>query len=267
MDFELPPPEVIWDRTAAASGVAPCTHGEVPVHDRDRFSAKVCRGRLIDEDGSGNWYALAQPSPDRAVLFGWDESHRLDEDHDAWSSAPDWVRAIDTSIDDYRIIGRRASFVRWWDAKLWHPASSHPASPDLPDDGLFMRLQPISNPMWHNRYGPAVDRPTAVAAAHGFEPDEPDARYRRIAVQSATVREAVTVFIEIDEEGYETRRIEHFIDGRVGCGESCASSELTEVADDPFDAPEHICQQPSVEVVAITPEEFQIEWIHACGAD
>ncbi|MFD4433762.1 DUF6881 domain-containing protein [Nocardia sp. NPDC058497] len=140
----------------------------------------------------------------------------------------------------------------------------HADRDDVSDD-LFMGLRSVAHPRWFIGTEPVIDRPTAAAAASGFEPPEPGLQYRRVTARAAAGYEPRLSFAEIDDEGYESRKVEYFPIGRMGLADGFMETELTQLADDPVESLEQISQRPGFTAEEITPEEFQVEWTIAGG--
>ncbi|POX59752.1 hypothetical protein C3492_31215 [Streptomyces sp. Ru62] len=92
-------------------------------------------------------------------------------------------------------------------------------------------------------------------------------RYVRVAWSHDLEDEPVLYLSELGEDGYETRKIQYFRDGKVEWADELhetASVGLSEVAF-PLDLRE-ISDQPEFDAVEIAPEEFEREWIKARSA-
>ncbi|QLY27935.1 hypothetical protein [Nocardia huaxiensis] len=144
MDLLLPHPDVLWARAALLDVL-------LAVFARECFEpteaapdigthAIIGGGRLTKQDGAGNWFELIIYPDDRAVLFGWDESHELDTAYDPTAAAPTWVLNTHLATADPRVVdGTQISFVRWWENGEWH------STPTDLSDGLDMGLRNLAD--------------------------------------------------------------------------------------------------------------------------
>ncbi|MFE3001875.1 hypothetical protein ACFXG4_43740 [Nocardia sp. NPDC059246] len=140
-----------------------------PIERADEVGTKrlIAGGRLDNEDGAGNWFALIRYPGDRALLFGWDrENHVWDKSYDPRAAAPEWVRALELKTHHPRVLTADAvSFVRWRENGRWH------STPTEHDDGLNMCLHNYAHA--ESLYG-RVDTAYANAeyVAHDDDADE-----------------------------------------------------------------------------------------------
>ncbi|WP_157514065.1 hypothetical protein [Nocardia concava] len=158
MEFALPQAEELWSRVAAEGHAFLNRQGdgaqviEVKGSEIPPWSAG---DRLINEDGSSNWFVLVRVDDNRALLFGGDESSQLFEtDFDPWAYAPDWALAVDRRAPHPRVdlSSYIVTFVRWWDGSAWgrtpyevHLPEEWADDPDS-DDGLNQGLRSVIGP-------------------------------------------------------------------------------------------------------------------------
>ncbi|MFF2554483.1 hypothetical protein ACFVUS_26015 [Nocardia sp. NPDC058058] len=141
MDLELPHPRTLWV-TAVVTDVLFAVFPDAvfePSELAEEIGATtvITGGRVDNEDGAGNWYALIRYPGDRAVLFGWDRDNDLrDQAYDPRAAAPEWVRAVELKTYHPHVLTPDAiSFVRWWEHGGWH------RTPAEHEDGLYIRLR------------------------------------------------------------------------------------------------------------------------------
>lgn len=80
--------------------------------------------------------------------------------------------------------------------------------------------------------------------------------------QSDTSEPAV-IYVEIDEERMETRKVHRFADGRTERADRAHSTEMTELSYLPTPPADKIRSQEEFEYTDITPEEFEDAWNNA----
>ena len=76
--------------------------------------------------------------------------------------------------------------------------------------------------------------------------------------------EPVLLYSEIDENGWETRKVEVYTDGRVGFADSSetTASTNTKLSLEPLPSIAEISSDPQFEPIEITKEEFEAVWIN-----
>lgn len=137
MGFQLPHPEVLWARVAVLDVITSATHADQRVAGGEEIgqTARVAGGRLINDDGEGNWYSLVRYPGERALLFGRDEDNEVaGTAYDPLAAAPGWVRSADPAANLLVGADGPVTFVRWWEFGRWQHTPT-----DL-DDGLEMSL-------------------------------------------------------------------------------------------------------------------------------
>lgn len=77
----------------------------------------------------------------------------------------------------------------------------------------------------------------------------------------------VTLYSELDEERWEVRKVEVFIDGRMGFAEGRRESVGTALGDTPVPSLEEIAAIGEFEPATITRAEFERVWDSAVDAD
>ncbi|MFE3442186.1 DUF6881 domain-containing protein [Nocardia sp. NPDC059180] len=107
-------------------------------------------------------------------------------------------------------------------------------------------------------------RPTTSAVSDITSQDE-EFRYIRIDRSDDSTTGPVTIFSEIDEDGYENRRVEVFRDGSSDFAGGLMEGETTILNDEPIPTVSEISQRPGVTAIEITLEDFQRAWIAADG--
>ncbi|MEV6067603.1 hypothetical protein AB0L82_13695 [Nocardia sp. NPDC052001] len=73
------------------------------------------------------------------------------------------------------------------------------------------------------------------------------------------------IFVEIDSDGYESRKVECFHSGGVGFAGGFTETDSTQLSDDPIESIEQHWQGPDRTLEEISPQEFQVEWLIAGG--
>ncbi|MFC5751676.1 DUF6881 domain-containing protein [Actinomadura rugatobispora] len=106
--------------------------------------------------------------------------------------------------------------------------------------------------------------PQAIDASAVFSPSD-EMRYIRIDRTDDPASDPVTIFCEIDEEGYENRKVEIFPDGRSDYAGGLEEGETTWLNDDPVPMVSEISRRPGFAACEITSAEFQVAWTTAGG--
>ncbi|NKY29428.1 hypothetical protein [Nocardia gamkensis] len=141
MGFQLPHPEVLWARVTVLDVITAATRTDRVASGQEiGQTAGVEGGRLISDDGEGNWYSLVRYPGDRALLFGRDEDNEVaGTSYDPLAAAPAWVRSVEPTAKLPGGVDGPVSFVRWWEFGRWQHTPT-----DL-DDGLEMGLSAASD--------------------------------------------------------------------------------------------------------------------------
>ncbi|RSN51861.1 DUF6881 domain-containing protein [Actinomadura sp. WAC 06369] len=90
-------------------------------------------------------------------------------------------------------------------------------------------------------------------------------RYIRIERNGAPVEGPVVAFCEIDEDGYENRKVEVFPDGVLDYAGGFVEGETTRLGDDPVGTVAEISRRPGFTAHEITSAEFRAAWAAAGG--
>ncbi|MBF6204773.1 hypothetical protein K8O92_02640 [Nocardia asteroides] len=141
MGFQLPHPEVLWARVTVLDVITFATHTDGVAGGQEiGQTAAVEGGRLISDDGEGNWYSLVRYPGERALLFGRDEDNEVTgTSYDPLAAAPAWVRSVEPTAKLPGGVQGPVSFVRWWEFGRWQHTPT-----DL-DDGLELSLSAASD--------------------------------------------------------------------------------------------------------------------------
>jgi hypothetical protein len=85
-------------------------------------------------------------------------------------------------------------------------------------------------------------------------------RYLRVQWLHSDTDEPVTLYSELDEEGWEVRKVEIFRDGRIGFASTIEESGSTILREKPFPSLEAIAAEPEFRPVLISKEDFEAVW-------
>lgn len=111
-----------------------------------------------------------------------------------------------------------------------------------------------------NNHRPVMARSDAENLAVGFQPEEGGLVYLRIVHNYVSEQDPITVFLELDAELYEVRKVAYFPNGGADWASLRVDGIYVELEDDPLSIDD-------IDGTAseITPEQFQIEWLYAGG--
>ncbi|MFD7920617.1 DUF6881 domain-containing protein [Streptomyces sp. NPDC059740] len=85
-------------------------------------------------------------------------------------------------------------------------------------------------------------------------------QYWKVLWHHEFTEEPIAIYSEIGEDGYETRKVERFRDGRWGWASEHASSAPTELGEIPLGSIEDFQNEPEFSAFVITEEEFEAVW-------
>jgi hypothetical protein len=85
-------------------------------------------------------------------------------------------------------------------------------------------------------------------------------KYLRVKWIHSLPDEPVDIYSEMDEEGYETRKLEVFLDGSNGFANSSGQVLSTELGEKPVPALEEIAADPQFQPTLISEDEFEQVW-------
>ena len=85
-------------------------------------------------------------------------------------------------------------------------------------------------------------------------------RYLRVQWIHPDADEPIELYSELDDEGWETRKVELFRDGTLGFAESIESAGTTELGETPLPSLEEIAANPEFRPTWIPKEEFERAW-------
>ncbi|MFF3443237.1 DUF6881 domain-containing protein [Streptosporangium sp. NPDC002721] len=77
--------------------------------------------------------------------------------------------------------------------------------------------------------------------------------------------EPVELYSEVDDEGYETRKVQVFRDGRLERADTDTETRMTGLSEVPIDPPEEIGLQDNFSPSVISRAEFERMWSQADG--
>ncbi|MGW6423508.1 DUF6881 domain-containing protein [Nocardia sp. NPDC055053] len=135
-------------------------------------------------------------------------------------------------------------------------------SQDVPSAGMNSALGPS------DLYKPEMERDSALLLAQDFVPEEAGLVYFRIVRNYESERDPVKVFLELDDERYEYRKVEVFPNGCVDSAMITCSGEYTQALDDPWPSISELeLDGRIIAIDSISPIEFQTEWLIANGPE
>src|SRR5262249_32664364 len=85
-------------------------------------------------------------------------------------------------------------------------------------------------------------------------------RYLRVEWLHPDPDEPVTLYSEIDDEGWEVRKVEVFADGRLGFASATGATTATVLGEKPVPSVEEIAADPQFRAARITRKEFERVW-------
>ncbi len=118
-----------------------------------------------------------------------------------------------------------------------------------------------------DRYRPPNWGPFASgwsSPAKDFAPDESGMRYFKVTKPSTENDEGYEILSEVDDEGFESRKVQKFRDGRTECAGGFVQTDRTWLDDDLVDLAT-LSADPNVIAAEITPSQFQAEWLASGG--
>ncbi|MGR6914329.1 DUF6881 domain-containing protein [[Actinomadura] parvosata] len=89
--------------------------------------------------------------------------------------------------------------------------------------------------------------------------------YLRVEWHHDFPEEPVALYSEIDDDGYETRKVQLFRDGRLEWADATTETAMTGLSEVPVDSVEEIATQDEFSVAIITKEEYERLWRQAGG--
>lgn len=96
-------------------------------------------------------------------------------------------------------------------------------------------------------------------------PSSEEMRYTRVDRTDDPATEPITIYCEIDEDGFENRKVEIYPDGISDYAGGLVEGERTILADDPVAPISDISERPGFRAREITAAEFQEAWTAAGG--
>ncbi len=85
-------------------------------------------------------------------------------------------------------------------------------------------------------------------------------RYLLVRWIHSSANEPVELYSEIDDAGWETRKVEVFPDGTIGFAGPTEATVSTELGEKPIPPLEEIAADPQFQPVEISKEEFERIW-------
>lgn len=85
-------------------------------------------------------------------------------------------------------------------------------------------------------------------------------RYMRVEWRHSHPNEPVTLYSEVDDDGYELRKVEVFRDGHVGFASPNEKLGGTELGEKPIPSIAEIAADSEFQPSAITQDEFERAW-------
>ncbi|MFF7332739.1 DUF6881 domain-containing protein [Streptomyces sp. NPDC008150] len=85
-------------------------------------------------------------------------------------------------------------------------------------------------------------------------------RYLKVVWHHNSPDDPVTIWSEIGEDGYESRKVEKFADGRLGYADTDRAKEGSELGEFPIPDPNVIAQQREFTPEIITAKAFEKKW-------
>ena len=93
-----------------------------------------------------------------------------------------------------------------------------------------------------------------------FAVEQTEMRYIRVQWIHQHPDEPVEMYSELDEAGWETRKVEVFRDGTIGFASSSEAGGLTELGEGPLPSLEEIASDPEFRPMQISKDEFEGVW-------
>ncbi|GAA3206936.1 DUF6881 domain-containing protein [Actinocorallia longicatena] len=91
-------------------------------------------------------------------------------------------------------------------------------------------------------------------------------RYVKVTWQHEFDDEPILYLSELGDDGYETRKVQIFRDGRVEWADEQRETATVGLSEIPFPSLEEISNQPEFEAEEIGAEEFEQAWLEARAA-
>jgi len=88
-------------------------------------------------------------------------------------------------------------------------------------------------------------------------------KYLRVRWRHDSPEDPVLLYSEVDDEGWEVRKVDEYIDGRRDLAGNGIETGSTFIAEDQTPSLEEINADPQFEAVEITPQEFEVVWKQA----
>ena len=88
-------------------------------------------------------------------------------------------------------------------------------------------------------------------------------RYVKVGWAHNLVDEPVLYFSELGDDGYETRKVQFYRDGRAEWADESFETATVGLSEIPFPPLEEISSQPEFTAQVIAPEEFERAWNEA----
>ncbi len=85
-------------------------------------------------------------------------------------------------------------------------------------------------------------------------------RYQVVRWRHDHLDEPVTIYSEVDDEGWELRKVEEYADGRLDLADHCIESGSTQLSERVIPSIEEITTQPAFTPGTIPKEEFERVW-------
>jgi hypothetical protein len=90
--------------------------------------------------------------------------------------------------------------------------------------------------------------------------------YLKITWRQASEDDPFIYWYEVDEEGYNTRIVTEYSDGRLGFADSCGGSEGEFISPERINA-SRLSESDELEVTIIKRSDFEIKWMIALEGD
>lgn len=90
-------------------------------------------------------------------------------------------------------------------------------------------------------------------------------QYLRVLWRHESPDEPVELYSELDDSGYEIRKVEIYRDGHRDFADSESSSGVTTLGEGPLPSLEEIAEQEEFSPSRIEPEQFEDVWRQAVG--
>ncbi len=84
--------------------------------------------------------------------------------------------------------------------------------------------------------------------------------YQKVVWRHDNPAYPVELYSEVDDAGWESRKVELYADGRADYADHERATGKTMLGEVPMESLEEISAQPEFEATSITPEEFELVW-------